>query len=235
MEGWTFAYTPQPVGSPPPWDYEARARELLAHAETVLDLGTGGGEVFSNILVGYQGWAVAFEGWPPNVPVAHGRLSPLGVSVVQSFSLDLPLASASFDVVLNRHEELRPAQVARVLRPGGAVLTQQIHPDWHAELRNYFPRMTVFEQHHETYPAGMSEAGLEVADFREHNQLVAYRNLGEVVYALTAAPWTVPDFDLEADLEALLALEQDLRSVEGILLSDRRYVLEARKPFKEHP
>ena len=125
--------------------------------------------------------------------------------------------------------------MARVLQPGGMVLTQQVHPDWHAELREYFPRMTIWEQHHETYPAGFAEAGLAVVDFREHTQPVAYRSLGELVYGLTVAPWTVPDFDIEADLPALLALERDLRRPEGIVVSDRRYILEAHKPHEEHP
>jgi hypothetical protein len=117
-----------------------------------------------------------------------------------------------------------------VLAPGGIVLTQQIHPDWHAELRDAFPRMTRFEQHDETYPAGFAEAGLTVVDFQQHAQAMAYHNLGEIVYMLVAAPWTVPDFNLEADFEALLEVERKYTRAEGIVLTDRRYILEARQP-----
>jgi hypothetical protein len=120
--------------------------------------------------------------------------------------------------------------VARVLAPGGTVLTQQVHPHWHAELRAAFPRMTVFEQHHETYPRGFRAAGFEILDFRTHAQPVAYQHLGEIVYMLVAAPWTVPDFDVEGDLDALLDVERSLRRPEGIILTDRRYILEVRKP-----
>jgi SAM-dependent methyltransferase len=144
MQGWTFAYLPVPLGPPPPWDYAARARELLARAQRVLDMGTGGGEVFLELLAGFAGQAVATEGWRPNVPVAARRLATAGARVVQADSLRLPFAGERFDLVLNRHEELAPADVARVLRPGGRVLTQQIHPDYHGELRGYFPRMTVY-------------------------------------------------------------------------------------------
>ena len=42
-------------------------------------------------------------------------------------------------------------------------------------------------------------------------------------------PWMVPDFDLDADLDALLALDRDLRGPHGIALSYRRYLVEARK------
>jgi SAM-dependent methyltransferase len=230
MQGWTFAYAPLPLGSPPPWDYAARAAQLLRQARRVLDLGTGGGEVFSRILAGFSGLAVATEAWAPNVPVAARRLASAGARLVHASSLDLPLAASSFDLVLDRHEELAPAEVARVLAPGGALLTQQIHPDWHAELRTAFPRMTRFEPHHQTYPQGLEAAGLELVDFRGHQQPMAYQQLGHLVYVLVAAPWTVPDFDLDADLDALLALEQTLRRPEGLVLTDRRYLVEARKP-----
>ena len=57
--------------------------------------------------------------WPPNVPVAAARLAPMGVQVVHASGLRLPLADGSIDLVLNRHEELDPPDVARALRPGG--------------------------------------------------------------------------------------------------------------------
>ncbi len=59
---------------------------------------------------------------------------------------------------------------------------------------------------------------------------MAYPSLGHLVYELVAAPWSLPDFDLEADLDALLAAEARLGSPQGIVLLDRRYVLEAYKP-----
>jgi SAM-dependent methyltransferase len=230
MQGWTFAYEPIPLGTPLPWDYEARAGELARRAASVADLGTGGGEVFERILAGHTGLAAATEAWAPNVPVAARRLRPMGVEVVHALNLALPFAAASFDLVLDRHEELSPAHVARVLRPGGRLLTQQVHPDYYQELRQFFPRMTIFEPHDFTYPAGLGAAGLEVVRMEQHSRQVAYRNLGHLVYFLVAAPWTIPDFDLDADLEALLETERRLSGPHGIVLTDPRYLLEAHKP-----
>jgi SAM-dependent methyltransferase len=230
MQGWAFAYEPVPLGPPAPWDYVARARELAAGAGRLLDLGTGGGEVFGRILVGVTGRAIATEAWAPNVAVAARRLTPLGVAVVHTFNLALPFAAAGFDLVLDRHEELSPADVARVLRPAGRVLTQQCHPDYHAELREFFPRMARFEAHDQTYPSGFAAAGLELIDMRQYRRRVAYRQLGHLVYFLAAAPWYIPNFDLDTDLDALLEVERRLGGPDGIVLSDPRYILEARKP-----
>jgi SAM-dependent methyltransferase len=230
MQGWTFAYEPVPVRSPVPWDYISRARELAVGSERVLDLGTGGGEVFERILVGFSGRVVAGESWAPNVAVAARRLRPLGIELVHMSSLALPFAATSFDLVLDRHEALMPAEVGRVFRPGGRVLTQQVHPDYHHELREFFPRMTVFEPHDVTYPNGFQAAGLKVLDVRQHLRSVAYRQLGHLVYFLAVAPWTIPDFDLESDLDGLLEVERRLGGPEGVVLSDPGYLLEARKP-----
>lgn len=230
MEGWTFELEPVPLGPPPPWDYVARARGLAASARTVLDMGTGGGEVFADILEGFTGLAVATEPWTPNVAVAARRLAPFGAQVVHVSSLALPFVESCFDLVVNRHEELDPADVARVLAPGGRVLTQQIHPDYHAELREFFPRMADFAPHDMLYPAGFAAAGLQIVDVRRHDRPVAYRRLGELVYELVAAPWTIPDFDVEADLDALLDVEAKLGRAEGIVLRDQRYIIEACKP-----
>jgi SAM-dependent methyltransferase len=229
MQGWTFKYAPVPLGPPPSWNYEARARELVQDAGDVLDMGTGGGEVYERIVAGYAGRAFATEAWAPNVPVANQRLRPRGVAVTHTLNPALPFRAASFALVLNRHEELAPGDVARVLRPGGRVLTQQVHPNYHAELRAFFPRMTVFEPHDTTYPDGFVAAGLEIVNLQRHSRRVAYRHLGHLVYFLVVAPWTVPDFDLDSDLDALLAVEQNLSGPKGIVLSDPRYLLEAHK------
>ncbi len=196
----------------------------------MLDLGTGGGEVLADILRSFAGLALASEEWPPNVAVAARRLR--GVAhVLHASSLAVPLAAGCIDLVLDRHEALAPAEVARVLRPGGRVLTQQVHPDYHDELRPFFPRMTRFEAHDVTYRAGFERAGLVIAGARRHDQAMAYPSLGHLVYELVAAPWSLPDFDLEADLDALLAAEARLGSPQGIVLLDRRYLLEAYKPI----
>ena len=60
---------------------------------------------------------------------------------------------------------------------------------------------------------------------------MACRSLGDLVYLLTATPWTVPGFDLEADLDTLLALEQALHNGDHIVLTNSRYIIEAHKPL----
>lgn len=230
LTGFELEFEPVRLGPPLPWNFQARARELLAGARSVLDMGTGGGEIFSEILEGYEVFAVATEPWLPNVPVAARRLRAFGARVVHAHSLTLPFAHEVFDLVLNRHEELDPAEVARVLAPGGRVLTQQVRSDNWKELRAFFPRMTDFGPHFERYQDGFRASGLVIERAETHEMPAAFRNIGEIAYMLTALPWEVPDFDVELDIGALVALEKALRRPEGIVVTEGRYLIEAYKP-----
>ena len=232
LQGWLLDVRAEPLGPGPPWDYESRAGRLLPTAGSVLDMGTGGGERFSEICRGYAGRAVATEEWPPNVPVASARLATMGVQVVRASSLHLPFGAGAFDLVLNRHEELDPAEVARVLAPGGRFLTQQVRSDNWREIGDFFPRMTDFGPLFQLYRQGLGEAGLKIVYADTHERQTAFGGLGDIVYLLTAATWTVPDFDVERDLDALLALERGLTGDQGIVLTETRYIIEAFKPSK---
>ena len=230
MTGWSFDVKMVTLGPPTPWSYDGRAAELLRGAGVAVDMGTGGGERFSRLCDGYDGIAVATEGWPPNVPVAAARLAPLGVQVLHASGSRLPLADGSVDLVLNRHEDLDPADVTRALRPGGRVLTQQIGRNHWREFGDFFPRATggsgdLFERYRE----GFQRAGLDLADAREHDLHVAMESLGDVVYMLTAVPWAVPGFDFERDLDALLALERACSRAEGLVWTQSNFVIEAVK------
>ena len=214
----------------PPWDYEALARDASSAAASVLDLGTGGGEVLSRIIAGSGARCVATEEWVVNAPVARDRLYPLGVDVVRCDSLRLPLRAASFDLVLDRHEALDPPEVARVLRAGGQVITQQVGPDNWPELRTFFPRKTHFGDHFDAYQRGFVDAGLVLDDARWHEERVAFADLGDIVYMLLVSPWEVPDFDPVGEVDALLALDEALRTDQGIVLTETRYIIRAHLP-----
>jgi len=64
-----------------------------------------------------------------------------------------------------------------------------------------------------------------------HDVRVAYRGLGELVYLLCISPWTIPEFDpLGRDLAPLLLLEDRLTTRDGLVLTESRFLIEARKP-----
>ena len=227
LQGWELEFAPEPLEPGPPWSYEELARDLVSRANFVLDLGTGGGEVFSRVIANSRCRALATEEWHVNAPVA-ARLLGSRAEVIRASALALPFAGAAFDLVLSRHEAISPAEVTRVLAAGGRVLTQQMIPDlWH-ELRDSFPNMTRFPDHCVEYRREFIDCGLVVEDAREFRRPVRFRELGHLVYHLVAAPWTVPGFSVESHLDALEALDRVARSERGLVLTEGFYLLHCR-------
>jgi SAM-dependent methyltransferase len=211
-----------------PWDYDEHVRGLARGVHAVLDIGTGGGERLELLRDGLPRTVVASEEWPVNAPVARERLAPLGVDVVHASDEAPPFATSTFDLVINRHSAFDPAEVVRVLRSGGAFLTQQVgRANWE-ELGPHFPRLHDWGDLQGRYAKGFRSAGFNVT-VQRHRVRVAYPSLGEFVYMLAVASWTIPDFDVERDIDALLALEQDCLTDDGFVVTNDRYLLTARK------
>lgn len=231
FSGWDLDVHEIPLEPGPPWSYEELVRSYGQRASAAIDLGTGGGEFLSRVRASLPPFVVATEEWQVNAPIARDRLSPLGIPVVHGSSLQLMFRDASFDLVLDRHEALNPAEVARVLRPGGTVVTQQMGRNLWQELRRYFPYMTDFGDLLHDYTDGFRRAGLGVSQRMEHDQRIAYPTLGELVYLMLLAPWQFPGFDPERELDALRAVERELGCEQGIALTMSHFLIVAHKPF----
>jgi SAM-dependent methyltransferase len=127
LRGWDFSRL-RDDRDPVPWEYEEVVRRYLRPDDRVLDIGAGGGERFL-ALAPYFGSGIGTDRDPEMVRVAREN-TPAALTTRVSFE-PMPAASlafpdASFDVVLNRHAPAVAAEVARLLRPGGYFVTQQV-------------------------------------------------------------------------------------------------------------
>src|SRR5690606_6136127 len=113
----------------------SRAAELMQESSAVVDLATGGGERLLELRPYWPPKVAATEDYPPNVKLATGRLSKVGVTVVQADSnRALPFDDGEFDLILNRHGAFNAAECARILSPGGVFFTKQVHGLWAQDL-----------------------------------------------------------------------------------------------------
>jgi SAM-dependent methyltransferase len=224
-----FPFSASALDDPPPWEYADQVRDAAVGARNALDLGTGGGERLAAMRALLPPRVVATEAWPPNVTVARAQLKPLGIDLVWYSPTALPFKDQVFDLVLSRHEEVTPSEVGRVLAPAGRFVTQQVgRSDWH-EIHDHFERATTWEDHLSRYSSELRALGLQV-ETREHSRRVAYRSLADFVFLLAVTPWTVADFDVMADIDALRGLEAAYLGPEGLVLTEHRYLLVAAKP-----
>ncbi|MGY0492083.1 class I SAM-dependent methyltransferase [Streptomyces sp. WG-D5] len=235
-EGWDFSwFDGRATEQRPSWGYARLMGERLARAESALDLHTGGGEVL-NLAPKLPPVMAATEGWPPNVEKATRLLGPRGVVVVAApDDAPLPFGGAAFDLVTARHPvKAHFAEIARVLRPGGAYFAQHVGPSSVFELVEYFlgpqpeENRRARDPHDEAREA--RDAGLEIVDLRAERLRVEFHDIGAVVHFLRKVVWMVPGFTVEAYEPQLRALHEQIRADGPFVAHSARHLIEARKP-----
>jgi len=210
-------------------------RTALDSAASVLDIGTGGGEFLLGLADALPGDTAATEGWPSNVPVAAAALTPLGVPVVPyraGREALMPFADGRFDVVFSRHEAYDAVEVARVLRPGGALVTQQVEAQNLYDLRRVLGFESPYpEQTLSAHVDAATAAGLMVERAEVWEGSTTFPDVSALVRFLAMVPWEAPqDFAPTHDADVLVALAA--RS-EPLTFRVRRFLLIARRPFGE--
>lgn len=231
FRGWDFSYIrSRKSEDKEPWDYKTLAKELLQKSTSVLDMGTGGGEVFSS-LAPFPKHAVAIEGYKPNVKVAKERLEPLGVKVLEvDESYELPFADGGFDLVLNRHSAFTASEVFRILKPGGYFLTQQVGGGNLTDLISAFDAVPKYKDWTpQNIKDEIKNAGFEIKDAREWKGKIEFKDVGAIVYFLKAIPWIVEGFSVESHLQYLEQLQAKLDKGEKLVFTQVRFLVYAQK------
>ena len=237
FDGWDFSYLEgRKTEISLPWDFRARVRERIVDVTSMLDVGTGGGEFLASCAP-LPPRVCATEGYGPNIAVAKRRLEPLGVDVwdvtEDRENRHPPFQDGDFELVVSRHESYVPAEVWRVLQPGGWFLTQQVTGAGGWNLVEWFKGEGPLE------PVGWTAAlacrqlehvGFRVTDAIEASGEYSFFDVGAVAYYLRVVPWLVEDFSAETYRERLLAMHQHIRRHGRFVVEDERFLIEAVKP-----
>ena len=235
IDGWDFSWLDgRATEERPSWCYQRLMSGRLGGVSAACDLDTGGGEVLAGAAT-FPPAMAATESWPPNAALATRVLHPRGVVVVVTADEPaLPFADEAFDLVTSRHPiSVRWGEIARVLRPGGTYLAQQIGPATVSELVEYFigPQPEKWaECHPDVQHAQARAAGLEVVDLRMERMRVEFFDIGAVIYFLRKVVWTVPDFTVDAYRERLRGLHERIEAEGPFVAHSSRVLVEARKP-----
>jgi SAM-dependent methyltransferase len=237
IEGWDFSWLEgRATEERPSWRYSAIVASRLRSASAMLDIECGGGELLSR-LPGLPRFMVATEGWPPNVGVADRRLRPLGGHVVAASNEHptLPFAGETFDLVTSRHPVVTWwPEIARVLRPGGQFLSQQVGPHSVGELTEFMmgPQPPTSARRPEVARAAAESAGLSVEDLRQERLQTVFYDVGAVVYFLRLVVWIVPGFTVEKYRDRLRAMHEHIQHHGSFVGHATRFLIDARKPVR---
>jgi len=229
FRGWDFSHLrDRYFEATPPWSYECMVLPLLRKSESLLDMGTGGGEKLLEFRKSFPPMVTATEGYPPNLVVARNNLEPHGVNVIEydlARAARMPFPDESFSLVINRHEAFEASEVARILKPGGSFLVQQCVSvgDLSAVfgMEPQFTRLTLT-----TCVAELKHAGLTIELAQESIDPMRFTDVGAIVYFVHACPWEAPaDFSVDRYRAQLLELHTGQR----LSFNMRHFIIQARK------
>ena len=233
FSGWDFSYLKNRCYEMQPhWDYAALVRQYKTNVQSMLDLGTGGGE-FLSTLAPFPPLTVATEGWELNLPIAQKRLEPLGIQV-KSYDKEaqLPFADETFDLVINRHEFYKPVEIYRILKPGGWFITQQVGRYNYVELKALITGEKSSDTGWTVANAAQefANSGFKVLQAEEAFPSSTYKDIGAIVYYLKVVSWAIPDFAVHKHIVNLADLHNRMEHEGSVTMKTHRYYIEVQKP-----
>jgi SAM-dependent methyltransferase len=234
--GYDFSHisrTGRMQSEPLPWNYASIIIPYIRRAQSLLDMGTGGGEFLSRLRP-FPKHTCATEGFEPNYPVAKNRLEPLGVRVFPyKEDIDLPFKDYEFELIINRHESYAPREVRRILVPDGYFITQQVGDRNDTEINNLLESALPPEEH-EWNAASATKAllneGFSILQKDETFPRTRFYDIGALVYFLKAIPWIVTDFTVEKYYDALLRIHNEILEEGFIEVHEHRFLIIAQHP-----
>jgi len=236
VRGWDFSQI-KFSSEGPRINYCRVVESYLDRNQKLLDIGTGGGEKFLKFAPKVKE-AIGIDVDPKMIETARENLRKSGLSNVKFEVCDsekLRFGDQEFDVVIDRQAPFNPKEVARVLKPGGVFITQQVSEGDKLNFKEIFRRGDSYGIKSGTlknrYLRELREAGMEIIKEKTANTIEYYRFMEDVIFLLANTP-IVPDFDFEGEQDKLKQIEERFKTEKGIRTNAERFLIVAKKPEK---
>jgi len=232
FQGWNFSYIQKRYKEEKPnWNYKLTAKKFIKKSKSVLDMGTGGGEIFADILSAFTPSKIfAIEGYQPNISVARRRLRPFGVTVIHvDETKKLPFHNGTFDLVLNRHSGFNIEELARVTSSGGIFLTQQVDGCHQKDLMKEFGVVPKWEFNTlSKVKKHLKDIGFDIKEAKEWTGKSIFKDVGALVYLLKTTPWLVDNFGVKNYLPVLKKLQKRVEKNGKLVFTAKKFFILAK-------
>ena len=233
FKGWDFSHIDSRWDCPnPPWHYQSVVKTYLKDTDILLDMGIGGGEILLTIGHPYNN-TFATEAYLPNFELCKKTLSPLGITVAQTFTDDkLPFEDGKFDFVINRHESFDLAEISRVLKKGGFFITQQVGNQNSLDLIERF--VENFNPHSpghmvKCYTNTLEQLGFEIIGTDEFIYTVKFFDVGAFVFYAKVCVWEFPGFTVQKHADKLCDCQREAEANGFVSGIGHRFLIVSKK------
>jgi SAM-dependent methyltransferase len=236
VRGWDFSQI-KFSSEGPRINYRRVVESHLARNQRLLDIGTGGGEKFLKFAPKVKE-AIGIDSDPKMIETARENSRKSGLFNVEFEVCDskkLKFGNQEFDVVIDRQAPFNAKEVARVLKPGGVFITQQVSEGDKLNFKKIFQRGDSYGIKRgalkNKYLRELQEAGMGIIEEKTANTIEYYQSMEDVVFLLANTP-IVPDFDFENEQNKLKQIEERFTTEKGIKTNAERFLIVAKKPKK---
>ena len=220
-QGWDFSRM-NVLRQPVPWNYHDLVVRFLRPTDSVLDIGTGGGETFTQLasLFG-RGLGIDPDAEMIQLAVANSTSGNVRFRVG---SAELEAVSETFDVILDRQAPFDLEAVAVHLKPAGYFITQQVGERNMACVRAALGHDTTLPpvQRH-----AFAASGLRLLAFLEYDVEYVVRDIESLLFWLRGLDGAHADLDGSAALASATALNRVLAGnvdARGFVTNEHRYL-----------
>ena len=220
-QGWDFSRM-NVLRQPVPWNYHDLVVRFLRPTDSVLDIGTGGGETFTQ-LASLFGRELGIDPDAEMIQLAVAN-STSGNVRFRVGSAELEAVSETFDVILDRQAPFDLEAVAVHLKPAGYFITQQVGERNMACMRAALGRETTLPpvQRH-----AFAASGLRLLAFLEYDVEYVVRDIESLLFWLRGLDGAHADLDGSAALASATALNRVLAGnvdARGFVTNEHRYL-----------
>lgn len=232
--GWDFSHlktTEEGQG----WDFFQEVLKKTKSKDTVLDIGTGGGERILKIAQHF-GSIYGIDHSPSMVSTAKKNLYKTKLKNVKFLMMDsseLNFPDNYFDIVTDRHCDFNPSEVFRVLKKGGYFFTQQVSEGDQMNIKNAFGRGQGYAIKDGTlknkYLKQLRKFGFTKIEDFDYNSKITYKTDKDYIFLLRYTP-TIPEFGKKKnDFEILRKFIEKNMTKKGIETNSKRFMINAIK------
>jgi SAM-dependent methyltransferase len=219
--GWDFSRM-NVLRQPVPWNYHDLVVRFLRPTDGVLDIGTGGGETFTQLASLFdRGLGIDPDAEMIQLAVANSTSGNVRFRVG---SAELEAVSETFDVILDRQAPFDLEAVAVHLKPAGYFITQQVGERNMACVQAALGQETTLPpvQRH-----AFAASGLRLLAFLEYDVEYVVRDIESLLFWLRGLDGAHADLDSSAALASATALNRVLAGnvdARGFVTNEHRYL-----------